>query len=65
MMTNWLPPKRAAQHLRGLNPETAIGESTIRTLIRSGFPHILIGKRFLINVDSFDVDLKSFRDRQS
>ena len=59
-MQNWLTPKKAAEYLRNQNPETAFGETTIRTLLKQGFPHIRIGSRCLLNMDSFGEDLQRY-----
>ena len=37
-----------------------IGEKTIRTLIKKGFPCLAIGNRRYVNIDTFNDDLSSF-----
>lgn len=64
-MTTWLAPKKAAKYIKQQNPNTMIGEKTIRTLIANGFPHIKIESRFLINMDTFDDDLIKFSKSKS
>lgn len=56
----WLTPKKAIQELHRRNYKTMIGEKTLRTLIKQGFPSISIGNRNYINIDTFNDDLKSF-----
>jgi hypothetical protein len=57
-MATWLAPKKAANYIKEQNPETMIGEKTIRDLIKQGFPCLRISTRALINVDTFEEDLK-------
>ena len=57
-MAIWLAPKKAAIYIKEHNPETMIGEKTIRDLIKQGFPCLRISTRALINVDTFEDDLK-------
>lgn len=37
-----------------------IGEKTIRTLIKKGFPCLAIGNRRYVNIDTFNDDLSDF-----
>lgn len=59
-ISSWMSPKRAAQYIRKQNPNTMIGEHTIRALIKQGFPCVQIGNRYLVNVDSFEIDIQNF-----
>ena len=59
IMATWLAPKKAAAYIKEQNPATMIGEKTIRDLIKQGFPCLKISTRSLINVDSFEEDLKA------
>lgn len=58
-MATWLAPKKAANYIKEHNPDTMIGEKTIRDLIKRGFPCLKISTRALINVDTFEDDLKN------
>lgn len=64
-MSTWLAPQKAAKYLKERNPETMIGEKTIRTLIKNGFPCVSIESRTLINVDTFDQDLIEFSKKKT
>jgi len=57
-MATWLAPKKAANYIKVHNPDTMIGEKTIRDLIKQGFPCLRISTRSLINVDTFENDLR-------
>lgn len=58
-MATWLAPKKAANYIKKKNPDTMIGEKTIRDLIKQGFPCLKISTRALISVDTFEEDLKN------
>lgn len=60
----WLTPKKAIKELRTRNCNTMIGEKTLRTLIRNGFPSISIGNRSYINIDTFNEDLVYFSKKK-
>jgi hypothetical protein len=59
-MALWLAAKKAAKYLKDKNPESMIGERTIRVLIKNGFPHLPIDSRMLINVETFDQDMSEY-----
>ena len=59
-MTTWLTAKKAAKYIKEQNPNTMIGERTIKNLIKQGFPCLKIDSRTLVNVDTFEQDLKDF-----
>lgn len=63
-MATWLSAKKAAEHLKKKNPDSMIGEFTIRTLIKNGFPHIKIESRHLINIETFDDDMIEYAKAQ-
>ncbi|MEA5050100.1 MAG: hypothetical protein VB021_01345 [Oscillospiraceae bacterium] len=62
---NWMTIRRTAAYLKENNPNTMIGESTIRTLIDFGFPCVRIGNRVLINIDTFADDMNVFVARRN
>lgn len=53
----WLSPREAAKYIKESNPITKIGESSIRRLLKEGFPCIKIGTRQLIDMDTFKENL--------
>lgn len=59
-MSNWLPPKKAAQLLKKADKNIGIFETTIRKMINDGFPYIPVGNRKLIDVDAFQENLTEF-----
>lgn len=59
-MANWLPPKKAAQALKGKNKNMRFSETTIRRMIDDGFPYIPVGNRKLIDVDAFYENLSEY-----
>jgi hypothetical protein len=63
-MTNWLSPRKAAQFIKEQNPNSSIGETTLRSLLKDGFPCIQIASKSLINMDTFDEDLITFSHKQ-
>lgn len=42
------------------NPTTMITERTLRNLIKAGFPCVRVSSKYLVNVDTFDEDLRSY-----
>ena len=63
-MTNWLSPRKASQFIKEQNPNSPIGETTLRALLKDGFPCIQIASKSLINMDTFDEDLIIFSHKQ-
>lgn len=63
-MAIWLAPKKAAKYLKEQNPESMIGETTLRTLAKNGFPCLSIESMTLINVTTFEMDLEEFAKDQ-
>ncbi len=59
-MKTCLSAKKAAQYIKKRNPKTMIGERTIHTLVKQGFPCLRIDSRTLINADTFEADLEEF-----
>lgn len=59
-MATWLPPKKAAMYFKEKDPNTEIKESTIRTLIKDGFPHFTANTRCFIDVDKFDENMINY-----
>jgi len=64
-MATWLVPQKAAKYIKEHDPSTMIGENTLRTLAKNGFPCLKIDSRTLINVDSFETDLSEYARLQS
>ncbi len=57
--------ERAAKYIREQNPDTKIGERTIRKLTSRGFPCLIIDHMTLINLDTFDDDLVEYSKNQA
>lgn len=64
-MATWLVPKKAAAYIKQNSPESMVGERTLRNLIKQGFPCIKIDSRTLINIETFDEDIRQFALRNS
>ncbi|HBR08769.1 MAG TPA: hypothetical protein DD735_07755 [Clostridiales bacterium] len=64
-MVNWMVAAKAAKYIKDKNPQTMIGERTIRMLTKNGFPCLKIDSRWLINVDTFEEDLINYSKRQA
>lgn len=64
MISSWMTIRSLAAYLKAQNEKTMIGENSLRTLISMGLPHLRIGNRVLINVDTFEEELMKFTFRQ-
>ena len=61
----WMTIRAAAKYLKEEGNDGMFSESSIRTLVRFGFPCVHIGNRILINIDTFFEDLKLYSDARS
>jgi hypothetical protein len=62
----YLPPKQMAKYIKEhtVNGVTAIGEHTLRELLKQGFPCIKIGTSQYINIATFNDDIRKFANNQ-
>lgn len=64
-MANWMVANKAIKYIKAKNPQTMIGETTLRSLTKRGFPCLRIDSRVLINVDTFEEDLIQYSKEQT